>query len=199
MTKKVLFYFSLFSSILFLSSGSQVPIPEPNDFGKEFISVLQNLDSANYSKHFGIARYHYDSLVAIVKKDPFIDSTEKKDFASVFSTEPKKDTLLAKAYNSEKADLQRLKDFVKYNITDVSKIDFLRMYATIEMNQSLPIYEVKMASIFIKSDSKIYKIEIPKIVVIQGKWIIINIHSIEEVNQQFQYINEIRTVLRTKK
>lgn len=73
------------------------------------------------------------------------------------------------------------------------------MYATIEMNQSLPIYEVKMASIFIKSDSKIYKIEIPKIVVIQGKWIIINIHSIEEVNQQFQYINEIRTVLRTKK
>jgi len=197
-TSNVILIISLIVCAFTLSSGNPVNVPEPNDFGKELVSVLKNLDSANYSSHFAIARYHYDTLVARVNNDPHIDSTEKKEFETVFSTKQKIDTLLIKARKTESTDYQRLKDFVKYNIPDVSKIEFVRMYSTIEMNQSVPIYEIKMASVYITNGSKYYKITIPKIIVINDKWIIINIHSIEEVNKEFQYINEVRTVLHTK-
>ncbi len=183
-------FFILFASLLgclVFSSSVLVAPPDPGAFAKLFVASLGQNDQELYMRTFELSEGDLDWMTKIVIESPYFSENEKA---------------LIKGDSIGSAELSRnlrwhlkegaavLQKWIELDSIQVNNIEILDFYYKMGIIKNYPYYIIPNGSLFIKHQTKYYKITFDHIAFVNNQWKFAIIDDICEVNKNLDRVSE---------
>ncbi|MGN6647232.1 MAG: hypothetical protein ACTHJT_11960 [Cytophaga sp.] len=187
MIKSFFILFLSLSGCLIFSSSVSVAPPDPDDFLKFFLETIKKNDVELYVKTFEVSDADLEWMTQTCLASSYITENQK---ASTQYELSQKSGIKDKLTTQLRENFSYIQEWIKRDSINVNNLKLVNFFYKLELEKRYPFYTIDRSSMYLKHGTRFYKININKIVFLNGHWKYGEIHgsSIEEVDKDLNSI-----------